>query len=120
MDARKSQRRRVGGAANPLGFAIGSDFPPAQLKLLVKQQVASRGTLLHGERRERTICGVKLRHAPEVDGADDIDVMQDERLFRRSRIPQEKISRLFEAPARIEQDFREMSTRMPKLSFAFR
>ena len=38
-------------------------------------------TILHGQRRESLIFGMKFHHAPEINRADDIDVMQNERLF---------------------------------------
>ena len=89
--------------SNQLSFPIAPRSPAAKLKLLVEEQVAGRLAILHRQRGESLILGVKLHHAPQIDRADDIDIVQNERLFA-SRTLKKKMRGLFQAAAGIEQD----------------
>src|SRR5882762_2538316 len=47
---------------------------------------------------------MNLHHAPEVNRADDIDIVQNKRLVKTVGTLKEKIGGLFKAAARVEQD----------------
>src|SRR5580693_1012442 len=83
---------------------IAARSPPAKLKLLVEEQVSRRFPFLHRQGGERLIFSMKLHHAPEINRADDIDIVQNERLFRGVGILEEKIGSPFQAAASVEQD----------------
>ena len=79
--------------------------PAAELKLLVEEQVSRGQPVLHRKCREGFLLDMKLHHAPEVDGADDINVMHEERLLRSTGILEKKPCGLLQAAAGIEQSF---------------
>ena len=102
MDAGKRPRLYLSCGANHFRhFTPGS--PAAELNL-VEEQVSGSLAVLRRQCGEGLLGGMKLHHAPEVDGADDIDIVQNERLFN----------------AGVKTSSREISIRMPKLSLAFR
>src|SRR5207247_2152541 len=78
--------------------------PAAKLKVLVEEKGAGSVAVLHGQRGESLIAGMELDHAPEIDGADDIDVVQNERLSQAIRILEKEPTGSFQASACIEQD----------------
>ena len=80
------------------------DLRPQSWSCSSKQQIAAGGAVLHCKRRQSVIFGVKLRHAAKIDRADDVDVVQNERLFGGPRILQEEVSGFFQAAAGIEQN----------------
>ena len=57
------------------------DAAASELELVVEEEKARRFAGLDSERSEGAAFGVELQHAAEVDGADDVDVVKDERLI---------------------------------------
>lgn len=85
MDAAESQRAGARRIADHFGFAFrycarGGGFAAAELKLVVEKQGATGAAFLHGEGGESAIFGVKFDHAAEIDIADDVDIVKEERL----------------------------------------
>ena len=91
-------------ARTNLRSLIAAGSPPAELKALVEEQVSRSLPVLHRQGCERLILSMKLHHAPEINRADDIDIVQNERLFRAVGILEEKIGGLFQSAAGVEQD----------------
>jgi hypothetical protein len=52
-----------------------------ELELLVEEEEAGGIAGLNGERGEGMVFVVELQHAAKVNGADDVDVVKDERLI---------------------------------------
>ena len=86
------------------GFPVASGPPAAKLELLVEEQVSGGLPVLHRQRGESPLFSVKLHHAPKIDRADHIDIVQNEWLFRMSGILEKKPAGLFQAAAGVEQD----------------
>jgi hypothetical protein len=59
---------------------------------------------LHRQRRERLMLSMELHHTPEINRANDIDVVQQEWSFKTDRMLEKKTGCVFQAAARIEQD----------------
>src|SRR5229473_221506 len=89
MDAGKSQRLHLVGRSNKFSFLTAS--PAAKLKLLVEEQVSGGLPVLHRQRGESLIFSVKLHHTPEINGGDDVDIVQNKRLAETVGILEEKI-----------------------------
>src|SRR5712692_1620538 len=102
MDAAKSQRLHLLGRSNKFSFLTMS--PAAKLKLLVEEQVSSRLPVLHRQCGESLILSVKLHHALEINRGDNVNIVQNKRLAKTPGIVEEKIGRLPQAAARVEQD----------------
>ena len=89
--------------------------------MLVEEQIARSLAVLNCQGGEGAVFRVKPHHAPEIDGADDIDVVQDERLLQARIGIEKEMGGLLQAAAGVEQlSSRETSILMPKLSLAFR
>jgi hypothetical protein len=58
--------------------SIVAESPAAKLELVVEQQVPRRLAVLHRQGSESLMFIMKLHHAPEIDGTEDIDVVHDE------------------------------------------
>jgi len=93
-----------GTAANELGCAVGAGAAAAKLELVVEEEVARGFAVLDGESGESVMLFMKLQHAREIDGADDIDVVQDEGLVEAADIFKEEPGGFSEAAAGVEQD----------------
>src|SRR5271157_4056944 len=104
VDASESQRLDRRGRWNRFSLLIAPGTPAAKLKLLVEEQVSSRLAVLHGQGGESLLLLVKLHHAPEIDGADDIDIVQKEWFREPAGIFEKKPRSLLQAAARVEQD----------------
>src|SRR6266581_5513326 len=83
---------------------MASGAPAAKLKLLVEQQVARSLAILYGQCGESLTFCMKLHHVAEINRADDIHIMQNERLLKPAGILEEKPGGLLQAPARVQQD----------------
>ena len=53
----------------------------AKLSMLVEEQIPRRLTILNCQCGEGIVVNVKANHVPQIDCADDIDVVQDERFL---------------------------------------
>ena len=87
---------------DPLGFCI--DATAAEPAMLVEEKVTRGVSLLNGQGGECVVFDVKADHARKIDGAKDIDVVDDEGLLRAFAGLQEKPSGFFEAAASVEQN----------------
>jgi len=65
---------------NKFRFAIGADHPAAELEMVVEEEGARSFAGLDGEGGEGAVLGVELQHAAEIDGADDVDVVEEKGL----------------------------------------
>src|SRR5208337_4681271 len=83
---------------------IAPGLPAAKLELLVEDEVSRSLPVLHRQRGERLLFSMKFHHAAEIDRADDIDIVQNERLFKTIGILEEKIGSLFQSAAGVEQN----------------
>ena len=116
-------------------FLVGrpSALPPlrasrraaAELALLVEEQIARGLAVLHGQRGQCVVFRVKPHHAPEIDGAEDIDVVHEmERTAPRCRFAPDsrKNHAAFFKPPPVSSNTssREISILMPKFWLAFR
>jgi hypothetical protein len=91
-------------AANKLFSSVSRGPPPAKFILLIKEQVSGRIVILYSQCGQRPIVSVKLDHALQVDGAENIYVMEDERIIESVRVVEKKPGGFFKAPASIEQN----------------
>ena len=89
--------------------------------MLVEEQIARSLPVLNGQRGEGIVFDVKLHHAPKIDGADHIDVVQDERVLASRPLESRKKWAAFFRPPPVSSRIssREISIRMPKLSVGF-
>ena len=60
--------------------------------------------LLDGECGERVVLGVEAHHAGEIDGAEDVDVVDEEGLVFGAAVFEKEPCGFFEAAAGVEQD----------------
>ena len=104
VNATEGERVDLLRGDGPLGFCIATDTAAAELAMLVEEKVARGLALLNGQGGECVVFGVKADHARKIDGAEDIDVVDDEGLLRAFAGLQEKPSGLLEAAAGVEQD----------------
>jgi len=106
VDPGESKGLHTPRGADDFRGGVAPDAAAAQLKVFVEEQVARRLAVLHGKGGKRLVLRVRFGHAPEFDGADDIDVVQQDRLVM-TRIPgagEEKVRGFFQASAGVEQD----------------
>ena len=82
---------------------IGTDAAAAEAEIGIEQQLARTFAMLDCQSGERLLLFVKFKHAPKIDGADYIHVVQDERLFGVRGVLEEEPGSLFQAAAGIEQ-----------------
>ena len=93
---------------------------PQSWPCCVEEQMARSFAVLHGQSGKGVVFGVKMHHAVEIDGAEDIDVVKEKWLVFGAAVFK-KPGSLLQAAAGVEQDSsRETSIRMPKLSLASR
>src|SRR5207248_2721243 len=102
VDAGKRQRLWLGRRANQGIGLIAPGPTTAKLKPLVKEQVPGSLAVLYRQSGEGVIFQMKFDHATEVNRADDVDIVQNERGVGIRRILQEKIGSLLQAAAGIE------------------
>ena len=101
-----------------LGLLMATGPPPAEPVLSVEQQISRGLALLNRQGGKRLALPVRLQHAVKIDGAENVDVVQNEGLVG---IFQEKPCRFFQTTSGIEQNSsREISMRMPKFECSFR
>jgi hypothetical protein len=84
-------------------FSILPNLPAAQPAIFAEKQLSRRAAMLHREGRERMAVLMEVEHAPEINRADDINVMQKERLCEAIEVFAKKISGLFQPATRVEQ-----------------
>jgi hypothetical protein len=89
---------------SPLVFCIATDAAAAELALLVEEKIARGVALLNGQGGECVVFDVKADHARKIDGAEDINVVDDEGLSRAFAGLQEKPGGFLEAAAGVEQN----------------
>ena len=75
----------------------------AKLKMLVEEQVTGGRAVLYRQCCERLIFNMELHHAPEINGADHVDIVQKERFIHTGGIVQKKVSGSFQSATGIEQ-----------------
>src|SRR5438045_5871481 len=75
----------------------------AKLKALVEEQVTRGRAVLYRQCCERLIFNMELHHAPEINGADDVDIVQKERFVRSGGIAQKKVTGFFQSATGVEQ-----------------
>src|SRR3984893_11277056 len=105
VDSGKGPGLQPLGRPNQLRWLIAAGSPATELAPLVEQKIAGSLALLYGEGSEGLSFKVKLHHAPEIDRAEDIDIMQNERRFlpgMPTRIL-EKPSGFFQATSGVKQ-----------------
>ena len=90
----KANARNCSAGRTSSGRAILAGAAAAELVLLVEEQIARCLAVLHGQRGQGVAFRVKLHHAPEIDGADDIDVVHDKWLIGPLAAVQERTMRL--------------------------
>jgi len=76
----------------------------AELAVVVEEEGARRFAGLDGEGGEGVMLFVELEHAGEVDGTDDVDVVEEERLIETSGIFEEEPGGFFKAAAGVEEN----------------
>ena len=80
------------------------DAAAAELEVVVEQEGARSFAGLDGEGGEGAMFVVELAHAAEINGADDVDVVEEERLVETSGIVEEKPGGFFQAAAGVQQN----------------
>ena len=71
--------------------------------MFVEEQIARSNPLLNRQGCQGVVFRVQAHHAAQIDGAEDIDVMQDERLCELPPDLDEKMRGLLQAAAGVEQ-----------------
>ena len=71
--------RRTGRIACATGF-LGGRGAARELESIVEEEEAGGGAGLDGEGGQGAVFVVELQHAAEIDGADDVDVVEKEGL----------------------------------------
>jgi len=84
-----------------LGWARGAG---AELEMVVEEELAPGGAGLDGEGGEGVMAVVELEHAGEVDGAEDVDVVEEEGFVEIFWIFEEEPGGFFEAAAGVEEE----------------
>src|SRR6266700_1855694 len=78
VDAGEGEGLRVGGGPDEFGGAGEAGAATAERAVFVGEEVAAGGAVLKGEGAESALFSVKAKHAGEIDGAEDGDVVEDE------------------------------------------
>ncbi len=73
--------------------------------MVVEEEVAGGFAGLDGESGEGVIFCVELEHAEEIDGADDVHVVEEEGFVETGGIFEEKPGGFFQAATSVEQEF---------------
>ncbi len=73
--------------------------------MVIEEEVAGSPAVLDSEGGEGVTFRMELQHAAEIDGADDVDIVEEERLLETRGIFEEEPGGFFEAAAGVEQDF---------------
>src|ERR1035441_2371478 len=105
VDAAKGQRLRLWGRPHQFLLAIKPSSTAAELAMLVEEQMPRGRAVLHRQGGEGVMFRVKPDHAPKIDGADDIDVMQNEGLLQPPAGLKKERRGFLQAAAGVEQDF---------------
>src|SRR6185295_5209824 len=104
LDAGKRQRLQLLRKTNKFRLLIRAGSPAAKLIVLIEEQVSGSLPFFHRQRGECLILRMKFHHAPEINRAENIDVVQNEGLIQTVRIV-EKEPRCFpETAAGIQQN----------------
>jgi len=115
----KCQRLQIWGGAHKFRFLVAADSSAAQFALFVEQQVARALSFLDGEGCEGAILVVAVEQTMEVDCADNIHVVKNERLIQAVGILEKEPACLFQAAAGVEQElFARISTCKPTIILA--
>jgi len=80
MDAGKREGLKRSGVSQQFGRAFPSSTPATELEFGIEQQVARGFSILDRQRGQSLLLFVELDHAIQVDGAEDIDIMENEGL----------------------------------------
>jgi len=110
-------KARVSSEVSPASFALrGPEAGPARQK-----QGPRSGALGHGKCGQRIVLRVKLRHTRQIDGAEHVDVVNEERLIGAGAGLKKKPRSLFQTPpVSSRTSSRETSILMPKFWLAAR
>jgi hypothetical protein len=84
-----------------LGWASG---PGAEVKIVVEEELAGGGAGLDGQGGQGLMVFVDLEHLGEVDGAEDVDVVEEEGFIETFWIFEEEPGGFFEAAAGVEEE----------------
>jgi len=95
---------QIWGGAHKFRFLVAADSSAAQFALFVEQQVARALSFLDGEGCEGAILVVAVEQTMEVDCADNIHVVKNERLIQAVGILEKEPACLFQAAAGVEQE----------------
>lgn len=93
------------GRTDDLGFVIASGEAAAELEIVVEEELTGGFARLDGEGGESLMVFVELEHGGEIDGAEDVDVVEEEGFVEIFWILEEKPGGSFEAAAGVEEDF---------------
>ena len=106
MDTGEGEGLQVIGGADDFGLLIAAGAAADELEIVVEEELArrSRGIGRRGWRGLGARCGIGAWRG-EVDGADDVDVVEEEGFVEISWIFEEEPGGFFEAAAGVEEDF---------------
>src|SRR5678810_1241950 len=104
MNAVKAQSLRVHDRSYQCRLQIRLRSPATKTILLVEEQVARSLPILDRERGQGLILCMEGNHAPEVNRADHIDIVQNERFIQAQWIVEEKPCCFLETAARVQQN----------------
>jgi hypothetical protein len=89
---------------NKFRFAIAADETATELEVVVEEERTGGFAGLDSQGGEGMIFSVELKHTPQIDVTDDVDVVEEEGLVETARVFQEKPGGIFQASAGIEQN----------------
>src|SRR5882724_2067277 len=105
VDARKSQLLKAWRSSHQFRFLIAANSPAAQFPLLVKKQITRTFPLLDSKSCQSVIFKMNFHNALKINCADDVHVVQDERLVQSVGILEKEPARFLQAAAGVEQQF---------------
>src|ERR1700683_1289876 len=104
MDAGKRQHLHLLSGSNDFGLLIAARAPPTKLTLTVEEKIAGGFSFLHCGRGGAPIFAVIPYHPPQINGADHVDIVQNERFLHWACVIEEEPSGFFYPAASVEQN----------------
>src|SRR5579864_4819788 len=102
VDSVKRERVQMLCLPNQFSRVVLARLSATELRCVVEEQVSRSLAVLHCQSRERLMFGMKFHHASEINVADHIYVVQDERFVSAARI-QKKMRGLLQPATGVEQ-----------------
>ena len=104
VDAGEGEGFQLIGWANDFGSVVTSGAAAGELEMVVEEELAPGFAGLDSEGGQGVMIFVELEHRGEVDGAEDVDVVEEEGFVEIFWIFEEEPRGFFQAAAGVEQE----------------